>query len=72
MKVKEESEKTGLKLSLKKIKLMASGPITSQQKEGEKVKVVTDFSSWAPLTADADYSHEIRRQLFLGRKAMTN
>ena len=51
---------------------MASCSITSQQKEGEKVKVVTDFSSWAPLTADADYSHEIRRQLFLGRKAMTN
>ena len=72
MRVKEESERAGLKLNIKKTKIMASGPITSWQIEGENVEVVTDFLFLgSKITADGDCSHEIRR-LFLGRKAMTN
>ena len=71
--MKEESERAGLKLNIKKTKIMASGPITSWQIEGEKVKVVTDFLFLgSKITADGDCSHEIRRRLLLGRKAMTN
>ena len=63
----------GLKLNIKKTKIMASGPITSWQKEGEKVEVVTDFLFLgSKITADGDCSHEIRRHLFFGRKTMTN
>ena len=70
MKVKEESEKVGLKLSIQKTKIMASGPITSWQVDGE---TVTDFIfSGSKITADSDCSHEIKRHLLLGRKAMTN
>ena len=73
MRVGEESERAGLRLNVKKIKIMASGPITAWQIEGEKVEVVTDFLFLgSKITADHDYSHEIRRQLLLGRKAMTN
>ena len=73
MRVKEESEKAGLKLSIKKTKIVASGPITAWQIEGEKVKVVTDFLFLgSKITVDGDCSHEIRRRLLLGRKAMTN
>ena len=73
MKVKEESEKVGLKLNIQKIKIMASGPITSWQTDGETVETVTDFiSGGSKITADGDYSHEIKRRLLLGRKAMTN
>ena len=73
MRVKEESEKASLKLSVKKTKIMASGPITSWQIEGEKVETVTDFLFLgSKITVDGDCSHEIRRQLLLGRKAMTN
>ena len=73
MKVKEESERAILKLNIKKAKIMASGPITSWQIEGEKVEVVTDFLSLgSKITVDGDYSHEIKRQLLLSRKAMTN
>ena len=73
MKVKEESEKAGLKLNIQKTKIMASGLITSWQIEGEKAEAVTDFFSWAPkITGDGDYSHEIIRHWLLGRKAMTN
>ena len=73
MRVKEESERAGLKLNIKKTKIMASSPITSWQIEGEKVEVVTDFLFLgSKITADGDCSHEIRRQLLLGRKAMTN
>ena len=73
MRVKEESERANLRLNVKKIKIMASGPITAWQIEGEKVEVVTDFLFLgSKITADHDYSHEIRRQLLLGRKAMTN
>ena len=69
----EESERDSLKLNIKKIKIMASGPITSWQIEGEKVEVVVDFLfGGSKITADGDCSHEIRRQLLLGRKAMTN
>ena len=72
-KVKEESEKTGLKLSIQKSKIMAFGPITSWQIEGEKLEAVTDFiSSGSKTTADGDCSHEIKRCLLLGRKALTN
>ena len=68
-----ESEKVGLKLNIQKMKIMASGPITSWQIEGEKVEVVTDFLFLdSKITVDGDCSHEIRRQLLLGRKAMTN
>ena len=73
MKVKEESEKAGLKLNIKKTKIMASGPITSWKIEGVKVEAVTDFIFLdSKITADGDCSHEIRRLLLLGRKAMTN
>ena len=70
MKVKEESEKVGLKLNIQKTKIMASGPITSWQIDGE---TVVDFIFWdSKITADGDCSHEIKRHLLLGRKAMTN
>ena len=73
MKVKEESEKVGLKLNIQKIKIMASGPITSWQIDGETVETVTDFILGGfTITADGDYSHEIKRPLLLGRKFMTN
>ena len=73
MKVKEESEKVGLKLNIQKMKIMASGPITSWQIDGEKVETVSDFIfSGSKLTADGDCSHEIKRGLLLGRKVMTN
>ena len=73
MKVKEESEKVGLKLNIQKIKIMASGPITSWQIDGETVETVADFTfSGSKITADSDCSHEIKRRLFLGRKIMTN
>ena len=73
MKVKEESEKVGLKLSIQKTKIMASGPITSWQIDGEKMETVRDFIFLASkITADGDCSHEIKRCLVLGRKAMTN
>ena len=73
MKVKEESARASLRLNIKKSKIMASGPITAWQIEGGKVEVVTDFLFLAPkITADNDCSHEVRRLLFLGRKAMTN
>ena len=73
MKVKEESEKVGLKLSIQKTKIMASGPITSWQIDGETMETVTDFLFLGyKLTADGDCSHEIKRHLLLGRKAMTN
>ena len=73
MKVKEKSEKVGLKLNIKKTKIMASGSITSWQIDGETVETVTDFIFGASkITADGDCSHEIKRRLLLGRKAMTN
>ena len=73
MKVKEESEKAGLKLNIKKMKIMASGPITSWQIDGEKLEIVTDFIFLgSKITADGDCSHEMKRCLLLGRKAMTN
>ena len=73
MKVKEESEKTGLKLSIQKTKVMASGPITSWQIDGETMKTVRDvIFLGSKITADGDCSHEIKRHLLLGRKAMTN
>ena len=73
MKVKEESEKAGLKLNIQKTKIMASGPITSWQMEGERVKAVTDFIFLvSTITADNDCSHEIKRCLLLGRKSTTN
>ena len=73
MKVKEESEKVGLKLNMQKTKIMASGPITSWQIDGETVETVRDFIlGGSKITADRDWSHEIKRCLFLGRKAMTN
>ena len=72
MKVKEESEKVGLKLNIQKTKIMASGPITSWQIDGETMKTVTDFFFLgSKITADGDCSHVIRRHLLLGRKAMT-
>ena len=72
MKVKEESEKAGLKLSIQETKIMASGPITSWQIEGEKAEAVTDFIFLdTKITVDSDCSHEIKRHLLLGRKAMT-
>ena len=72
-KVKEESEKVGLKLNIQKTKIMASGPITSWQIDGETVEMVTDFIFWvSKITADGDCSHEIKRRLFLGRKVVTN
>ena len=73
MKVKEESEKVGLKLSIQKTKIMASGPITSWQIDEETMETVTDFIFWgSKITADGDCSHEIKRHLLLGRKVMTN
>ena len=73
MKVKEESEKVGLKLNIQKTKIMVSGPITSWQIDGETVETVTDFILGASkITADGDCSHEIKRHLLLGRKAMIN
>ena len=73
MKVKEESEKLGLKLNIQKTKIMPSNPITSWQIVGETVETVADFIFWgSKLTADGDCSHEIKRQLLLGRKVMTN
>ena len=73
MKVKEESEKVGLKLSIQKMKIMVSGPITSWQIDGETVETVSDFIfGGSKLTADGDCSHEIKRCLLLGRKVMTN
>ena len=73
MKVKEESEKVGLKLNIQKTKIMASGPITSWQIDGETVETVSDFIFWgSTITADGDCSHEIKRCLLLGRKVMTN
>ena len=73
VKVKEESEKIGLKLKIQKTKIMASGPITSWQIDGERVKTVTDFVlGGSKTTADGDCSHEIKRRLLLGRKVMTN
>ena len=73
MKVKEESEKVGLKLNIQKTKIMASGPNTSWQIDGETMEIVTDFIlGGSKINADGDYSHEIKRHLILGRKAMTN
>ena len=73
MKVKEESEKVGLKLNIQKTKIMASSHIISWQIDGETVETVTDFISFgSKITADGDYSHEIKRCLLLGRKVMTN
>ena len=73
MKVEEESEKVGLKLNIQKTKIMASGPITSWQIDGEKVETVSDFMFLgSQITADGDCSHEIKRRLLLGRKVMTN
>ena len=72
-KVKEESEKVGLKLNIQKTKIMASGPITSWEIDGETVETVSDFIFWgSKITADGDCSHEIKRRLLLGRKVMTN
>ena len=73
MKVKVESEKVGLKLNIKKMKIMASSPITSWQIDGETVEIVSDFIFLgSKVTADGDCSHEIKRRLLLGRKVMTN
>ena len=71
--MKEESAKVGLKLNIQKTKIMASGPITSWEINGETMETVTDFIFWgSKITADGDCSHEIKRLLFLGRKVMTN
>ena len=73
MKVKKESEKVGLTLNIQKIKIMASGPITSWQIDGEAMETVTDFNFLgSKITADGDWSHEIKRRLLLGRKVMSN
>ena len=73
IKVKEESKSVGLKLNIQKTKIMASGPITSWEIDGETVETVADFIFWGfKITADGDCSHEIKRRLLLGRKAMTN
>ena len=73
MKVKEESEKVGLKLNIQKTKIMASGPITLREIKGETVETVSDFIFLgSKITADSDYSHEIKRRLLLGKKVMTN
>ena len=73
MRVKEESERAGLRLNIKKTKIMASSPISSRQMEGENAEVVTDFLFLGfKITEDGDCSHEIRRHLLLGRKTMTN
>ena len=72
MKMKEESEKVGLKLNIRKTKIMISGPITSWQIDGETVETVRDYFLYSKITADSDCSHEIKRCLLRGRKAMTN
>ena len=73
MRVKEESEKVGLKLNIQKTKIMASGPITSWERDGERVETVSDFIFWGfKIISDGDCSHEIKRRLLLGRKVMTN
>ena len=73
MKVKEESEKVGLKLNIQKMKIMASGPFTSWQIDAETVEIVSDFILWGSrITGDCDLSHEIKRFLLLGRKVTTN
>ena len=73
MKVKEESKKAGLKLNIQKVRIMASSPITAWQIDGETMETVTDFIFWgSKITADGDCTHEIKRHLLLGRKAMTN
>ena len=72
MKVKEESEKVGLKLNIQKTKIMASCPSTSWQIDWERMETVTDFIFFSKITADGDCSHEIKRHLLLGRKVMTN
>ena len=73
MKVEVESEKVGLKLNIQKTKIMASGPITSWEIDGETVETVSDFNFLgSKITADGDFSHEIKRRLLLGRKVMTN
>ena len=73
MKVKEESEKFGLKLNIQKTKIMASGPITSWQIDGETMEAVRDFIFWgSKITADGDCSHEVKRHALFGRKAITN
>ena len=73
MKVKEESENIGIKLNIQKTKIMASGPITSWEIDGETVETVSDFIFWgSKITADSDCNHEIKRHLLLGRKVMTN
>ena len=72
MKVKEESEKVGLKLNIQKTRIMASGPITSWQIDGETVETVSDYFWGSKITADGDCSHEIKGHLLLGRKVMTN
>ena len=73
LKVKEESEKVGLKLTIQKTKIMAPGPITSWEIDGETVKTVSEFIlGVSKITADGEYSHEIKRRLLLGRKVMTN
>ena len=73
MKVKEEGEKVALKLNIQKTEIMASGPITSWEIDGETVETVSDFIFWgSKITTDGDYSHEIKRRLLLGRKVMTN
>jgi len=73
MKVKEESEKASLKLNIQKTKIMASGPTTSREIDGETVETVSDFIFWgSKITADGDCSHEIKRRFLLGRKVMTN
>ena len=73
MKVKEEREKVGLKLNIQQTKIMASGPITSREIDGETVETLTDFIFWgSKITADGDCSHEIKRHLLLGRKVMSN
>ena len=73
MKVKEESEKVDLKLNIQKMKIMASGPITSREIDGETVETVSDFIFWgSKITADGDCCHKIKRRFLLGRKVMTN
>ena len=73
MKVKQESEKVGLKLNIQKTKIMVSGPITSWEIDGEMMERVSDFIFWgSKITVNGDYSHEIKRHLLLGRKVMTN
>ena len=73
MKVKEKSEKSGLKFNIQKMKIMAFGPITSWQIDGETIELVTDFIFMgSKITVDSDYSHEVKRHLLLGRKAMTD